>query len=208
MKLIKIILAASLVFCCAQVFAATQSPTDMLRKVTNTAIAELRTAKAKLPAGKKLSVKVMHDIINKELLPYVDLNNMSRAVLGRNAWANANASERVQFKKQFTDLVINTYASALTTFDSSDITIYPVRGGYKGKDIIQVNSVVQAPGAQPLPVVYHLEKVSGKWMIFDLSVEGISLVESYKAQFAPVVQSRGLKALISSLQSHNEQLAS
>lgn len=207
MKLI--LLTLSLVFSSYLAAAtAADSPSTLLQKVSSKAVSELRVAKAKLPAGKKVPILTVHRIINQELLPHVDLNGMSRAVLGRNAWGKATANQRVRFKAQFTDLVINTYASALTTFDKNRIKFYRIRGGYEGKSVIQVNSVVTAPGAPPLPVVYHMEKIKGSWYIFDLSVDGISLIESYKAQFSSMLQQKGLDGLISTLKSHNQNLMS
>ncbi len=119
----------------------------------------------------------------------------------------SQCQKKKRFKEQFTNLVINTYASALTTFDKRRIKFFPIRGGYKGRTIVQVNSEVDAPGAPPLPVVYHLQKEHGKWLVYDLSVDGISLVQSYKAQFAGIIQQSKLDGLLTTLEKHNATLA-
>lgn len=186
--------------------ADTQSPTSMLRTVSNQAIAELKAAKAKLPKYKSVPILTMHRIIDQKLLPHVNLDTMARAVLGRHAWRSASGSQQKRFKQEFTDLVINTYASALRTFDKNEVKFYRIRGGYKNKSIVQVNSIVVSPGAPTLPVVYHLEKEGSKWLIFDLSVDGISLIESYKAQFASLLQQKGMNGLIDTLAKHNKSL--
>ena len=208
MRYIKLITFTSLMVFASFLTAAiaADSPSAMLQTMSSKAIGELRAAKAKLPADKKVPITIVHRIIDQILLPHVDLDSMSRSVLGRNAWHTATPDQQVRFKAQFTDLVINTYASALTTFDKNRIQFYRVRGGYEGKQVIQVNSVVNAPGAPSLPVVYHLEKLKGAWYIFDLSVDGISLIESYKAQFASLLQQKGLDGLISTLGAHNKKL--
>ena len=164
------------------------SPVKMLRAVSTHAIDQLKQDKKGLTSSKQVPLKI-HHIINNVLLSHVDLDSMSRAVLGRNVWEKASDKQKARFKVQFNNLVINTYASALTTFDKNRIKFFPIRGGYKGKTSVPVNSQVDAPGAPPLPVVYHLErKKDGKWLVYDLSVDGISLVQSYKAQFATVIQ--------------------
>lgn len=208
MRYIKFFIVSLSLLCSSYLAAATaaDSPSTLLQQVSSKAIGELRVAKEKLPAGKKVPITVVHKIINQMLLPHVDLDSMSRAVLGRNAWSKATANQQDRFKAQFTDLVINTYASALTTFDKNRIKFYRIRGGYQGKSVVQVNSVVNAPGAPPLPVVYHMEKLKDGWHIFDLSVDGISLIESYKAQFSALLQQKGLDGLISTLASHNKGL--
>lgn len=207
MRIVKLILLSSLLFCSSYLLAApTNSPSALLQQISTNAINRLKVVKAKLPKGKKVPIMAMHRIVDQVLLPHVDLDMMSRSVLGRNAWQAASASQKKRFKDQFTDLVINTYASALTTFDKNKIKFYPIRGGYQGKDIVQVNSVVNAPSAPPLPVVYHMERKGNEWYVFDLSVDGISLVESYKAQFAAMLQQKGLDGLIKTLKQHNQTL--
>jgi len=193
-------------------FAAPEaSPVKLLRSVSMQAVAQLKADKikaSKKQLGSAQEKPTVHRIINKILLPHVDLNHMSRAVLGRVTWGKASAQQKKAFKKQFTDLVVNTYASALTTLDQKRIKFHPIRGGYKGKTIVQVNSEVDAAGAPPLPVVYYLQKKKNRWLVYDLSVDGISLVQSYKAQFVSLVQQQGLSGLIKTLRARNQNLAS
>lgn len=202
-KLAKLFIFVATFFIVAQAFAD-GSPAVMLNNVAKTAIADLKKQKAKTPKGQKISVAAIDEIINRVFLPYVDLDTMSRAVLGRNIWRSASTSQRAAFKAQFTELVISTYASALASFNNNKVQFYRIRGGYQGKSIVQVNSTISAPGTKPLPVVYHLLKQkNGKWSIYDFSVDGISLVETYKAQFSSIVQSKGLSGLISQMKDHN-----
>jgi phospholipid transport system substrate-binding protein len=182
-----------------------QSPVTLLKTISTQAITQLKAEKSK--KGEKIPVSVVRKIINKTLLPHVDLNYMSRAVLGRAVWTKATASQKKQFQLQFTNLIINTYSSALTTFDKNDIIFHKIRGGFAGKTIVQVNSSVTAPGTQPLPVVYHVELIKNKWLLHDLSVDGVSLLQSYRAQFVSLIQNDGLNGLISTLKSHNVELA-
>lgn len=206
MRMVKtLIIVVSLLFAW-QVFADTSSPAMVLNKVAQSAITALKKEKAKLPAGKKIAVSSVHKIIEKLLLSHVDLDAMSRAVLGRNAWGVATTSQRKKFIGQFTNLVINTYASALVAFNESHVQFYRIRGGYQGKSIVQVNSTINNPGVKPLSVIYHLEKKNNQWLIFDFSVDGISLVESYKAQFSSIMQQKGVDGLIQALASQNEAL--
>ena len=94
----------------------------------------------------------------------------------------------------------------IKTFDKNKIVFYDVRGGYQGKNVIQVNSVVNIPDSQPLPVVYHLILNNNQWYMTDISVEGISLVDTYQAQFAPIINEKGLNGLISLLKESNKRL--
>jgi phospholipid transport system substrate-binding protein len=206
MKLKQIVAFSAALFLLQISYAATTpSPVVMLQNVSNTAIVQLKAAKAKSSNGQVKTV-VLHKIIETELLPHVDLDLMSRAVLGRNTWESATTAQKADFKEQFTTLVINTYASALKTFDKNKIVFRDVRGGYQGQKVIQVNSLVNIPDSEPLPVVYHLILENNQWYITDLSVEGISLVESYQAQFTPIIADKGLTGLIEILKQNNAQL--
>ena len=209
MKYIKISLFVLITLCAANAFAVNyDSPVKMLREVSTDAIDQLKQNKKDLNSSKQVPLKKIHHIIHKVLLPHVDLDNMARVVLGRNVWQKASTKQQERFKVQFTNLVINTYASALTTFDKNRIKFFPVRGGYEGKTIVQVNSEVDAPGSPPLPVVYHLQrKKNGKWLVYDLSVDGISLVQSYKAQFSAIIHQSNLEGLLKTLEKHNATLA-
>ena len=204
MKLKQVILFLSAFFLFQVTYAATvPSPVVMLQTISDAAITQLKQAKKNNP---DLPTLLLHKIIETQLLPHVDLDLMSRAVLGRNAWEGATAAQKNEFKDQFTALVINTYSNALKAFDKDQISFYDVRGGYQGKTIIQVNSVVKTPDTEPLPVVYHLILKNNQWYITDLSVEGISLVESYQAQFAPIIADKGLSGLIILLKENNSKL--
>jgi phospholipid transport system substrate-binding protein len=207
MKMIKTLIVIIALFFSVQIFAASESPAVMLNNVAQSAIAALKKEKASLPPGKKIPLSSIYRIVNQKFLPYADLDAMSRAAIGRAAWGSANGKQRKEFIEQFTDLVINTYASALTSFNNNKVQFYQIRGGYEGKSIVQVNSTITAPDTKPLPVVYHLEKKNGKWLIYDFSVDGISLVESYKAQFSPIVQEKGMNGLIAMLKQSNKQLS-
>jgi phospholipid transport system substrate-binding protein len=186
----------------------TDSPVTMLQQISNSIIGELKKAKASLADGQEISTSELHRLIKNYFLPHADLDGMSRAVIGRADWDKATSTQRQEFEAQFTNLVINTYASALKTFDQNKIKFYDVRGGYQGKSVIQVNSSVSMPNSDPLTVVYYLQAKNGRWYVTDLSVEGISLVQSYQAQFGPIIAQNGMDGLISMIKQSNERLSS
>ena len=202
-KIVYILLALSFV---TAVFAENNdSPVDMLRTVSTQVIDKMNVAKQKVGASNNVPLPTIRHIVSTVLLPHVDLDHMSRAVLGRNTWIKASVSQQEKFKQQFTDLVINTYASALKTFDKRRLEFFPIRGGYKDKTIIQVSSTVHTPD-EPLHVVYSLERKNGQWLIYDISVDGVSLLQSYRAQFATLVENKGLNGLLNTLTLHNKTL--
>ena len=84
------------------------SPVKMLNIVASSVIDQLHQAEKKVARGEEIPLKTVRNIVNSILLPHVDLDHISRAVLGRNTWAKATVSQKQEFKQQFTELLINT----------------------------------------------------------------------------------------------------
>lgn len=200
----KIIAGLILLVSASFVFADnTPDPMIMLKQTTDTLLASLQANKTKL----KADPAYVYSIVNQVLLPKVDVNIMSMSVLGRNAWAQATPGQRQQFTKAFTTTVVKTYASALNAYTNETIQFYPIRGGYQGKQILQVNSQVVRRNGPPVPVSYSLVLQNGQWRVYDLNVEGISLLQSFRSQFASqLAQGQTIAQIIANLQAHNAKM--
>lgn len=207
-KLIKIFYILLTLLLTTVVFADNDdSPVDMLRKVSTCAIDQLNTSKEKVGKDKDVPLQTIRHIVNTCLLPHIAFDDMSRRVVGTNTWKRASASQKEKFKQEFTNLVIDTYSSGLKTFDKRRIKFPPIRGGYKGKTFVQVNSRIDSRGGEPLSVVYSLERNNGQWLVYDISVDGVSLLQSYRVQFATVIENKGFNGLLTMLASRNKVLS-
>ena len=173
---------------------ADSSPIPMLENVANQIISTLKNNKSNL----KSNHQVIHQAVERYLLPVVDLPGMSRSVLGRQAWHSASASERQQFTQAFTKLVILTYASPLAEYKDETVKFLPLRGEANGK-FIRVNSLIVRTNGQNIPLTYSLVAKNGQWKIYDLSVEGVSLLQSFHSQFGQVLQNSSMSDLISQM---------
>jgi phospholipid transport system substrate-binding protein len=100
-------------------------------------------------------------------------------------------------------LLVHTYASALANYNDQTIRFYPVRGGYAGKSSVQVNSVIERHDGPAISVSYKMVQAASEWKIYDLSVEGVSMLESFRSQFADLLAQGDIEALINKLSSHN-----
>ena len=179
-------------------------PMIMLKNTTDQLLASLKANRAHL----KSDPTFVYGLVNRILLPKVNVQVMSMSVLGRNAWSKANATERQQFTKAFTQTVVKTYSSALNAYTNQAVRFYPIRGGYEGKSVLQVNSqIVRPDGGPAVPISYSLVAQGGQWRIYDLSVEGISLLQSFRSQFASeLAQGQTVAQIISELQKHNSAM--
>lgn len=191
---IRYIVAATLFLFSISVVAQS-SPVPMLEEVAQQILSTLKTNKSKL----KKNPTIIRTAVKKYLLPIVDTRGMARSVLGRQAWNKASPSERTQFIHAFTKLVIRTYANPLAEYTDETIQFLPLRGSIKGR-FVRINSIIKRSNGQNVPLSYSLVAKNGKWKIYDLSVEGVSLLQSFRSQFSHALQSSSMQNLIKQLE--------
>lgn len=182
---------------------AVNSPIDMLQTTSNQMISELNAKKATM----KSNPNVVFNIVNRILLPHVDMNTMAKSVVGRTSWTSATASEQQAFTKQFTELLIRTYASALAGYTNQTVQFFPIRGGWEGQSQVNVQSQIVQPGGPPIPMSYRLVLQGNAWKVVDFSVDNVSIVENFRSQFSADLSQGGLAALTTKLTQHNAALA-
>jgi phospholipid transport system substrate-binding protein len=122
-------------------------------------------------------------------------------VAGRNYWYQASAAERNKFTKVFKVYVIDMYSSAIAAYSNETIVFKPMRNYNPAQPRVRVYSEIRKQGAPPITLNYRLVKNNSGWKIYDFSVDGISMVQSYRAQFAPILKQGGLPQLTRKLQS-------
>lgn len=179
---------------------AAENPVTMLQGIANNMISQLKANQATL----KTKPGIVYSLARKYVVPYADLNEMSRRVLPPQIWNSATAAQRAQFKSEFTTLLIRTYASALTSYQDQTVKFYPVRGGYEGKNTVQVTSEIVSSEADPIRVTYSLVRAGGGWRLYDMSVEGVGLIDSFRSQFADILANGNMNTLLQRISSHNQ----
>ncbi len=170
---------------------AQSSPIPMLQQTSTQIIDTLKQNRANL----KSNHQIIYQAIERYLLPHVDVAGMSRSVLGRQAWNNASPMEKKAFTEEFTKLVIRTYASPLAEYAGETVSFVPQRGPVD-EHFTRVSSVISRPNGQRIPLSYNLVSKNGQWKIYDLSVEGVSLLQSFHSQFGQVLQHATVQDLI------------
>jgi len=178
---------------------AQSSPVPMLEQTAQQIIATLKTHKSSL----KNDPTIVNQAIRTYLLPHIDVQGMSRSVLGRRAWMSASKEEKKAFNQAFTQLVIRTYAAPLAEYSGETVTFMPVRGSTEAR-FIRVNSVIERPNGQKIPLSYNLVSKSGQWKVYDLNVEGVSLLQSFRTQFADQLRHGSMKDLIKQMQDNKK----
>lgn len=186
--------------------AAATSPLDILQTTSQQLLSELNNNRSAL----KQDPTYVPKLVRRILIPHVDLNMMARSVLSRDVWQSATAAQRKQFTDAFTDLLIGTYGSAISSYSHETVQFLPVRGGIDANQKqVDIDSKIIRPGGPPVAVSYRLMRQGNDWKVYDFSVEGISMLQSFKSQFASQLsQNANIDALIQALKQHNQQVAS
>jgi phospholipid transport system substrate-binding protein len=178
---------------------AVSDPVAEVTRIADQLIAKLKANKATL----KENPALVYSLANTIIVPHADISEMSKRVLPAQTWNNATSSQRQRFQRAFTNLLVHTYASALANYNDQTLRFYPVRGGYAGRSTVQVKSVIERPDGPSVAVDYRLILRGSSWKLFDLNVEGVSMLESFRSQFADQLSQGNIDALITKLSTHN-----
>ena len=144
----------------------------------------------------------VQELATQILAPHFDFERMSARVLGKN-WQKADAAQRQRFMEEFSSLLVRTYSTALWGYYDQQINYLPVREGANGKTAI-VRTEILPTGGQPIPINYAMYTNGTNWRVYDVSVDGISLVINYRSSFTAMVRRIGLDGLIDKLAMRNQ----
>jgi len=173
----------------------TQDPTQMIQDVASNILKELD---ANRDAYRKDPSKV-RALADKYLLPYFDTQYAAQLVLGK-YWRTATADQRTRFVNAFKDSMLQNYGNALVGFTANRLKVLPGRVD-PGSDLATVSTTINKDDGTTVPVLYVLHKTPDGWKAWDVKIEGISYVKSFRDDFAAQIDQKGLDAVIARLES-------
>ena len=179
-----------LVLFCNSVFAAS-SPVSQLEKMSNSLSVIIKKNKNNFND----THAQLYRLVNRIIVPNIDKKRMAQAVVGRRYWQPATVADRSKFIRLFTQNIVTTYASAIKDYDNYSVKFYPLADSDLNKRVVNVKAIVSVGDSPSIKLIYVMLKVGNKWKIIDFSVDGISLINSYRAQFSGVLSSGGLALL-------------
>jgi phospholipid transport system substrate-binding protein len=177
------------------VAGTTTTPRATIEKVTGDVLAALQTNKDALRKDPDKVTALVTRIVD----PYFDFPFMSREALGI-AWRRADAQQRARFTQVFHELLIIDYADVFKRYTDQTIKLTRVRWDDTAHKRATVLSRINSPGEQPVQVDYRLYHTHGEWKIYDVVVDGISLLINYRETFVSELQRENIDTLISRLQ--------
>ena len=197
-RLFKIILLLSFFLNPPFVLAETAEPLGIIKSITDKVLNRVESEKEKL----RDNPGEMYNLVSDLIFPNFDFAVMARFVLG-NYWESAEVKQKGEFIDQFRKLLVRTYASALLEFSNQTIDYPSDKNIVKEKTAKIVQEIITQ--GEPITVVYRLHNNKGKWLAFDVSVSGVSLVKTYRGSFRSIIETEGLDQLINSLKEKNEK---
>jgi phospholipid transport system substrate-binding protein len=189
---------------CLSGFVATASaqglaPEQLVQKVTEEVMTAIKSDKQLAAGDKQKAMKLAEE----KVLPYIDFEEATRLAVGR-AWSQATPEQRKQLVSEFRNMLVRTYSNAIEGYQGQTLQVMPSRGGKQdAKDEATVRTQFTRAGGKPLPIEFQMRKTGPDWKVYDISVEGISLVLTYRSEFDNVVRQEGIEGLIKRLTQKN-----
>jgi phospholipid transport system substrate-binding protein len=179
-----------------------QSPDNLVKEVADDVLRALRED-PDLRAGNQTK---MAQLIEQKIAPHFEFERMTRLAVGK-AWRQATDGQKKALMEQFRQLLVRSYSAAWTAYQDIVVDVKPLRM-QPGDDDVVVRTVIKRPGdAPPVEANYSLYKTDSKWKVYDVSVEGVSLLTTYRSTFAEEIRRGGIDGLIKSLREKNAQTA-
>ena len=180
--------------------AATEAPDALIRSTSKQILDLLRKDDGK-------NIRQLRSDIEAIALPRFDFKRMTALAVGR-GWKEATQPQQDALQVQFQNLLVRTYTSTMHRFRNAQVTINgsPVISS-DGNEATVRSEIATGDGSKPVQVDYTLYKGSTGWKIYNVSVEGASLVTVYRSNFMDILRKNGVDGLIQSLKEKNDTLA-
>jgi phospholipid transport system substrate-binding protein len=193
------VVASAAAFTSVSAFAQDAAPDELVRKSTTEILAAIKADKD-LQAGDQ---KKIEKLAEEKVLPYFNFPHMTQLAVGRN-WRDASDAQKAALTEQFRTLLVRTYSTSLTQYRNQTIDVKALKLAPADTEVVVKTLVVQ-PGGQPIPIDYSMEKIAAGWKVYDVLIDGVSLVTNYRSSFNTEIKEKGIDSLIKSLSDRNSK---
>jgi phospholipid transport system substrate-binding protein len=173
---------------------AAMGPQELVKETTDQTLSRLKHDRAALqqnPDG-------IYDLVQEIITPHFDFVRISAWVLGK-YWRTASKEQKIRFVKAFRTLLVQTYGVVLLDYTEQELRYLPLRDDPASGDVTVRTEVIQ-PNGEAVSINYRLYLKNGDWKVYDISVEGVSLVTNFRTSYATEIKQSGLDALIQRLE--------
>jgi phospholipid transport system substrate-binding protein len=176
-------------------------PDALIRQLSTEVIDTVKSDKD-IQAG---NIGKIVSLVDAKVMPHVNFPRMTAIAVGRH-WRTATDVQKQKLQDEFKQLLVRTYAGALTQVKEHTVQMRPFRAAADDAEVV-VRTEIKGKG-DPIQIDYRLEKSATGWKIYDVNVLGVWLADtSFKSQFSPIASNQGIDALIANLVDLNKKAA-
>lgn len=179
-----------------------ERPDELVRRISGEVLAAAKTD----PEIRDANPRRILDLVTEKILPHVDFERMTALAAGR-YWKRATPEQQQRLTEEFRDLLVYVYSGALAQVRDDKVVVKPLRGNVRDGLTEVYTEVVQPRGREPIELNYRLALEPSGWKIYDMSILGVWLVQSYRGSFSSEIQAGGIEGLIGTLAERNDRLA-
>jgi phospholipid transport system substrate-binding protein len=194
MRFLMVLLALLSSVSAAWVGAAEIIAPDVLARTTTQEVLAILKQDKELQNGNQARV---YQLVESKILPNFDFNRMTQLAVGKH-WPGATAQQKQALVNEFRNLLVRTYSGSLLAFSNQAVVFKPLTLKPDDTDVT-VHSDIRQPGSQPIPIDYSMFKTASGWKVYDVAIDGVSLVTNYRASFSSTVRQNGIDGLIKTL---------
>ena len=173
---------------------ANDTPPDVLARTTTQGVLTILKQDKELQNGNLTRV---YQLVEAKVLPNFDFNRMTQLALGKH-WPRATAKQKQSLVNEFRNLLVRTYSGSLTAFTNQTVEFKPLTMKPDDTDVT-VRSEIRQPGGQPIPINYSMYRTAFGWKVYDVTIDGVSLVTNYRASFSSTIRQSGIDGLIKAM---------
>jgi phospholipid transport system substrate-binding protein len=179
------------------------APQALVKQASDEMLAALEEHEAELAENPSK----IYSLVDEILIQHFDFARMAKLALGKN-WNNITEDQQAKFVEEFRILLVRTYSTAMLEYTDEEIRFLPFRDDLSKKRVNVPMEVVQA-GGPGIPMVLSLyQDNADQWKVYDVKIEGISLVTNYRSSFSRDINNGGIDKLIEDLAQRNEKAKS
>ena len=198
---VRLLLSLCLLLPAACVFAedsAATTPENVVKQMIDDVLSSIRQDReiALAPAR-------MNELVGRKILPEIDFSRMTRQTVGSKYWNAVTEPEQQQLTDEFRTLLAHTFSNALAQYTDQTVLFMPSRAR-PGADEAMVRSIIMDPRDESTRLDFRLEKAGSGWLIYDLSIDGMSLIRIYRSNFGNELLQGGVTRLIGVLHKKNQ----
>ncbi len=194
--IVGIVLSVLLSLGMSSVRAQHLAPDVLVKKTIDEIVSEVKRDRSMVANSQKLM-----ELVDSRVLPHFNFTRMTMLAVGR-PWRDATPAQREQLVHQFRTLLVRTYSTALEQYRDQTIEVKPANLK-AGDSRATVHTLISQSGGPSIPMDYRMENSANGWKVYDVSVEGVSIVTTYRSTFTTEVSKGGIDGLIKTIVNQN-----